>query len=253
MKVQNWWVKKGLLTSGADPAPELSVASDQFPDEYVPMVFMTGDGHRHPPFEWSNRGVWKGFFAKLVEDNKICCHVETFADDVKVDSVPKHLEAAFYNQKVFGWEPEFYKIIQRTIETAINLLLQMTQGESMALTDINALARDLGQVQQLGYLADESRMAQAFALKAARAKAATVTPDQMGGYDVFLKEYKNVGMSLRTGINDVIGANIQRVIKRYPDHMHFITCGDAHIITNPLQRYIEPPIGTFGIADAGKA
>jgi hypothetical protein len=65
MKVQNWWVKKGILTSSTGPGPELSLASEQFPDEYDPMVFMTGDGHRHPPFEWSNRGARKGFFMAL--------------------------------------------------------------------------------------------------------------------------------------------------------------------------------------------
>lgn len=252
--MQNWWVKKGLLASGLDPAPELSAAAEQFPDEYEPMVFMTGDGHRHPPFEWVNRGVWQGFFDKVVAANKMCCHVECFSDEVTAQAVPKSLEGVFLNNKVFGWEPDFYKIIMRTIKTAMALQLQVMQEEDLPMVNIQSLANDLTQIDAIGYLKSECVMANAFVVKAQRTvKLGVVKPENMLGYEPFLKEYKNTAMALRTGINNVIGANIQRVIKMYPDHMHLITCGDAHIITDPLQQYIQPPIGTFGIADASKA
>ena len=40
MKLQNWWVKPSLLTSGIDPTKELSMAAEQFPDEFTPMVYI---------------------------------------------------------------------------------------------------------------------------------------------------------------------------------------------------------------------
>jgi hypothetical protein len=260
MKVNNWWVKKGLLTSGVDPAPELSVAARQFPDDYTPAVFMVGDGHRHPPFEWSNRGVWAGFFDGLVRDNKVCCHVETFADAVTIDAVPKHLEAVFINRKVFGWEPEFYKVVMSSIDRAMTLQLAMTEDAPLKMSEINALAHEINVVADLGYLGPEAELARAFAFKASQymlaakdLKAAEIPTAKMGGFLPFLNEYKNTAMSLRCVINNVIGANIQRVINTYPDHMHLIACGDAHILVNPLQLYIQPPTGTFGVADAGRA
>jgi hypothetical protein len=33
------------------PTKELSTAAEQFPDEFTPMVYMSGDGHRKPPFQ----------------------------------------------------------------------------------------------------------------------------------------------------------------------------------------------------------
>ena len=72
--------------------------------------------------------------------------------------------------------------------------------------------------------------------------------DLRGFFD-FLKHYQEAAMELRTGIHPVIGAGIQRKIEKYDDHVHLISVGDAHVKVNPLYRYIQPPVGTFGVAD----
>jgi hypothetical protein len=46
-----------------------------------------------------------------------------------------------------------------------------------------------------------------------------------------------------------MGANIQENINKLSGDIHLITCGNVHIIDNPLYNYIEPPIGTFGVVD----
>ncbi|NYF22068.1 hypothetical protein HDC36_003544 [Xanthomonas sp. JAI131] len=260
MKVRNWWVKKKLLTCGLDPAAELSVASELFPDEYAPVVFMTGDGHRNPPFEWTNRGVWTGFFDGIMADNKLCCHVEVYADAVAADSVPRHLRPVFMNRKVFGWEPECFKAVEGIL-ISVNALLPfaMDSKEVMAMSDIEALVGHIDAFRNSPdagrHLVDEQTMARQFlSLKASRqvqlanGKRVVATAGMLG-FDKLLLQCNRISMQLRTVMNDVMGRNIQAVIDRHPDHMHLITCGDAHVTTNPLYGYIEPPIGTFGIAD----
>jgi len=260
VKVHNWWVKKKLLTSGLDPGAELALASELFPDEYAPAVFMTGDGHRNPPFEWTNRGVWTGFFDGIVADNKLCCHVEEYADAVSADAVPRHLQQVFMNRKVFGWEPECFKAVEQILKSVNSLLpFAMDKGETMAMSDIEALVKHLDAFRNSPdagrHLVDELTMARQFLLLKAvknvqvKSGAPVVAAARMLGFDALLQQCKDISMQLRTVMNDAIGRNIKAVIDRYPDHMHLITCGDAHVTTNPLYGYIEPPIGTFGIAD----
>ncbi len=74
----------------------------------------------------------------------------------------------------------------------------------------------------------------------------------LGEYLIFLKDYQKAAIRLRCIANNDIGFNIQKKIDEFPDHMHFVSCGDAHIINNPLYQYVRPPIGTFGIADEKK-
>lgn len=251
MKEKNWWLKDGLLTSGGDPTANLSFAAGTFPSEYVPMVFMTGDGHRTPPFKWTTRGVWKDFFSEVVKDNKLCCHIETYADKVKLSSVPAELSDVFHNKKVFGWEPEVYKIIQNVMEMILEIVSKMPK--TVALRDIHDLSKQMWRVHDHGYLKSEGKLGMTFWEIAKQTGKDQVPLNLMPGYMGFLLEYNTRAMELRTGINDVIGANIQKIINLYPDHMHLITCGDAHIFHNPLHRFIEPPVGTFGIVDSNSA
>lgn len=249
MKAGNWWIKQGLLTSGDDPTREMATAADQFPDEYTPLVFMTGDGHRSPPFGWTTRGVWPGFFRDIVETNKICCHVETYSDAVTVNSVPANLAAVFRNGKVFGWEPDVYKTIQNVLEDIMDMLPELHMGQAQSKSSIRNITSAMWRVHDMGYLRVEGAQAMQF-WDTARAHATDPVPVvSLAGFLNFLTNYNRTAMQLRTGINNVIGANIQKKINQYPDHMHLITCGDAHIIHNPLQRYITPATGTFGVVD----
>lgn len=260
----NWWIAtQGLLTSGNDPTPELTQAGDAFPDEYLPMVYMTGDGHRDPPFNWTNNGIWGTFWTDIVQQNKICCHVETYANRVTAQSVPLNLRPVQLNGKVFGWEPEFYKIVQDVMEELPILILK----DCLSLNDIHYITREMFRISNLGYLGAEGNEAMEFFDRArVLARMGRMLPcptDEpilktglfsLQGHDfnTFLRNYLTRTYWLRTAINNVIGANIQRVINLYPDHVHLITCGDAHITNNPLYNFVRPPLGTFGTADQSR-
>jgi hypothetical protein len=249
MRDGHWWIKPGLLTSGEDPTGEMVTASGQFADDYVPMVFMTGDAHRTPPFQWTTRGAWNHFFDDVIQANKICCHVELYADQVTVNAVPANLSAVFHNGKVFGWEPEVYKIIQGILESIIEILPQVHLGVAQSKATIRSLTSEMWRVHGHGYLQPEGVNAMNFWDLARTSPVDPVPVASLPGFLAFLSGHNNTAMGLRTGIHNVVGATIQKKINQYPDHMHLITCGDAHILHNPLYRFIEPPVGTFGIAD----
>lgn len=249
MKNGYWWVAPGLLTSLEDPTSALSSAADQFPDEFVPMVFMTGDGHREPAFQWTGRGLWPEMFRDLVAENKVCCHVEKFQNEVTINHVPVALAKVFQNQKVFGWEPDVYKVIAAVLEAAIEMIMDLMQGRALRLSDIHFLTKEMYRVHNLGYLREEGRLAMTFWDIARAQKKDPVPGSSLRGFFDFLKHYQEAAMELRTGIHPVIGAGIQRKIEKYDDHVHLISVGDAHVKVNPLYRYIQPPVGTFGVAD----
>jgi hypothetical protein len=252
MKVHNWWVKRGLLTSGIDPTKELSIAADQFPDEYTPMVYMTGDGHRKPPFQWATQDVWSGFFKQFIAINKICCHVETFSDEVLATSVTKLFEPVFYNLKVFGFEPDVFKILKEIILFNMDMRPKISMGQSQPLSEIRFITKEMWRVHDLGYLQNEGKEAMRQWDKIKGMGYDPVPAKALPIFSDFLSAYNNAAMELRTVVNNEIGANIQRIITKFPDHLHMITCGDAHIYVNPLYNYIEPPVGCFGIADEHK-
>ncbi len=254
-KVGNWWLgTRRLLTSGDDPTGELSAASDQFPDEYTPTVFMTGDGHGSPPFQWLDKGVWPDFFRDLIADDKICCHVEKYSDAPTRDSVPISLRPVFDNGKVFGWEPEFYKIIQKIMELYIDTAPK-AWGEIPRQDAAEFIGWVMGVPKEIRFLADIRQDVEVFAEILARETSDKnkFLPNHMGAsFQGIVKKYRDTAYLLRTEIHDIVGATIQRNINKYSDHIHLITCGDAHITENPLYRYIDPPIGCFGVADASK-
>ena len=159
MKVQNWWVKPGLLMSGIDPSKEMSIAAKQFPDEYTPMVYITGDGHRTPPFKWATDDTWADFFKQFVGMNKICCHVETFSDEVKATSVPKLFEPVFHNRKVFGFEPNVFKTIKEIILFNMDMRSNISFDLPQPLSEIRSVVRQMSAVHDMGYLRDEGKEA----------------------------------------------------------------------------------------------
>lgn len=58
-------------------------------------------------------------------------------------------------------------------------------------------------------------------------------------YMVFLNQYNNACMALRCDANNFIAANIMNAIARFPLATHLITVGNAHLVTNPVQQYIN--------------
>jgi hypothetical protein len=249
MKVQNWWVKPGLLMSGIDPTKELSIAVKQFPSEYTPKVYMTGDAHRTPPFEWATVNVWGHFFLAWVGVNKICCHVEKFSDEVEATSVPNFFAPVFHNHKVFGFEPNVFKTIKEIILVNMEIRSELSRGASQSKSKIHSVIRQMSHVHDMGYIQDGGQEAMRLWDQIRKMTIDPVPPKVLWPFSDFLSKYNNAAMELRTGVNREIGANIQRIISQFPDHVHMITCGDAHIKHNPLYEYIQPSLGCFGIAD----
>ena len=253
MRVGNWWVQAGLLITQVFPKEEMDELTDEFPSRDTPGVFMTGDGHRTPPFAWTRLGEWAKFFEAFVSKKLLCCHVELYADQVEATSVPAHLEPVFRNGKVFGWEPEIYKTIQPIIETNLTMIAAASENENLNLARIIELTTKMITVSDAGYLKDIGGPASSYRILAdkLRREASTqeVPSNKFSGIAKFLQDYNNAAMELRTGINNEIGKNIQLKLDRYHDHLHLITCGNAHIKYNPLYKFVEPPAGTFGIAD----
>jgi hypothetical protein len=257
MKVGEWWVEKGVLTTSVDPTRDLEYAGEQFPDEYVPTVFMTGDGHREPPFAWTARHPWDDFFRNLVKENLICCHVEKFADAVTQDCVPVAFAPVYRNGKVFGWEPDVFKRIRDIIQRIWTLRSQLQMNGSLSKSDIAGITGRMVVVGREGYLDGEAAIAEHLGQRARTSQSDPVPSREVPELDDLFKIYNQNAMALRTKVHNVVGKTIQRRMDAYPGHFHLITCGDAHMINTtdgglvypPLYTFVNPPTGTFGIAD----
>jgi hypothetical protein len=60
-------------------------------------------------------------------------------------------------------------------------------------------------------------------------------------------------MDLRIVANPAIGAKIQKIVNRWPECTHIITCGNGHILEEPrLYNNIALPAEALGIVDASK-
>ena len=246
-----WWIKKNLLWSGLDPGDELGGVADRIGDEYTPMLFMTGDGHAEPPFKWTAKGVWPDFFREMARLNNICCHVEKFSDAVTKDDIPITLVSVFHNRKVFGWEPDFYRSLHQVME----ICLKTMSADTVELGIMGKIANTLNRVADIVPLKAEAAIATEFYLKGMSLKVDPVPMAKLPKYDEFLGKFAGTrAMALRTEIHAIVGDIIQRNIDRYPDHLHLITCGNAHILCHdPLYDHINPPVGTFGVVDENKA
>jgi hypothetical protein len=252
MKVQNWWVKPGLLTSGIYPINELATAKANFPPSAEPTVYMTGDAHRNPPLQWATKDTWPVYFDQFIGKKKVCCHVETFSDEVKPTSVSRLFEPVYNNHKVFGFEPNVFKITKEIINSIWVMRDDILHGKPQSKSKIDSLISKMSRVHDMKLLWDEGKEAMRHWDKIRKVPINPVPVAQLTDFSNFLSEYNAAAMALRTELNDEMGVNIQKIINEYPDHLHMITCGDAHIIDNPLYRYIEPPPGCYGIADQNK-
>ena len=55
----------------------------------------------------------------------------------------------------------------------------------------------------------------------------------------FINQYNNSCMALRCDANNFIAVNIMNAMAQHPGDTHLITVGNAHIVTNPVQQYIN--------------
>jgi hypothetical protein len=225
----------------------------------LPRFFMTGDGHRSPPFRWiaACDGL-KVHFMTLMSQNMLCVHVEQHPDDVSEESVPPLLYPVVNPRRVFGWELAIYKDLLPIMTQCMQLASSSLRPADVT-DDVVALDREIIRVNALLWqignpLALQTAPAQSLAFRryyegvvrnGQQRQPATETQ-----YGQFVLGYQNAAMGLRTAVNSYIGHNIQLIINQYPQCTHLITCGDAHITQNPLAQYVTTlPAGAMGVVD----
>jgi hypothetical protein len=217
----------------------------------LPQFFMSGDGHRNPPFEWATgSGMLKTHFLELMLSNRLCAHVEQQPEEVTYDSVHPFLTPVAVNQRVFGWELEIYKslnpIMKQCLEMAGALAIDKHQAINLGqeMLRVNAMMWKIRQSAAMTSLIDQANEFHEYYLR-----AENENESRDDEYRAFLLSYQNAAMQLRTDANLEIGANIQTKVDQLQGSTHLITCGDAHITENPLWHYIQLPPGTRGVVD----
>lgn len=223
-------------------------------DAAIPRFFMTGDGHRHPPFEWINVCTdLRLHFQTLMASNLLCAHVETYQDAVNDNSVPVTLQPLVLQGMVFGWELEIYKYMLPLMEQS----MRIATDDPINPSDVMNFDRELARLHAMLWMIGNPAALRA-SLGAHEpyvtyyrkvAKGAPRVRLTETNYQTFLIAYHNLTMGFRTTVNPYIGQNIQRSINLHPNATHLITCGAAHIPINPLQNFILLPGGATGIVD----
>lgn len=231
--------------------------------------FLTGDGHRHPPFTWITAcPTVEKQFVELMGRGLLCAHVEEHQEAVKVDSVPVVLAPLYAQQRIFGWEPGVYRALGSALQRINEWRAMFASGEPIGDLAKQAvfLDREINQVHhglwELRHtdLNDQWEMSLSYTQYFKRVQKGKSEPDRLERdpamerqYLNFLNDYQQTAMNLRTRINDVIGNNIKRKIDDYPGCTHLITCGENHLVENPLERHIQLPEGAMGVVDANKS
>ncbi len=222
-----------------------------------PRFFLTGDGHRTPPFAWAVNGVSQAMtlhFRMLAAQNLLCAGVETFQDQVNLNSVPPNLAPVFGNNCVFGWEPPIMRVVGTTIDQILAMvpgtLSGHPAGEAQVQQDVVQLDQSIGLINAaLGTdipLPVDIRVTNA----ATDWAAIKLYLDGVYGTGSFFNRFSTrsprVGatetahrntliqlqtglMTLRDSMNPVFGARILAEINNHPGHTHLITCGWAHL------------------------
>lgn len=223
-----------------------------------PQYFMTGDGHRIPPFNWALQppGLKVHLLTQMAQ-GKLCAHVEQHPEDVTEESVPPALYPLFLIKRVFGWELDVYRYIGKTMATCWALMGDVgTKAPAATAQAVANLHQQMTEVQnRLGEIGNPPVHGGGLAAHAPFLQYYSGNPAPNAAadeqYQVFLKDYFNWAMGLRTtdGVHHAIAANIKKVTDQYPDSTHLITCGNEHILTNALYNFIILPDGYEGVAD----
>ncbi len=216
-----------------------------------PKFFMSGDGHRNPPFQWvSHCPALKIRLQEQLLAHTLWVHVEQQPGEVTESSLPSSLALAFPNGRVFGWELSLYQKLNKVMQDCLQMAPEaIHQNEAVGLTgemlEVQAIVSQFANPANMtGLLPQIERFHDHYVTNAGGRDATTDA-----AYSQFLMQYNNAAMQLRTDANPEIGRNIQSKIDQNPGSIHLITCGDAHLTVNPLYNYVQLPPGTRGVVD----
>jgi len=225
----------------------------------LPRFFMTGDGHRSPPFLWTAVcSDLKLHFQNLMLSGMLCVHVEQHPEDVGEASVPGFLMLLANAGRIFGWELAIYKdllpIMTQCMDLAGSSLVPSQVVDDVVRLDkaiirMNALLWQIGNPLALQGAPARSLAFRQYYEGVAHKGQARIPATEMQ-FGQFLLGYHNTAMGLRTDVNPYIGLNIQKIVNQYPNCTHLIACGDAHITQNNLSQYVTTtPPGAAGVVD----
>lgn len=222
----------------------------------IPRFWMSGDGHGNPPFEWMNgksSPLLKQHFVDRMAAGKLCAHVEVYADAVTVNSVPQQFKALYESGNVFGWELEIYKSLEPVMRTCIDVAGRVDQldSETLKLTAMSIESK-IGVVERLLTDFGSPKCMAGQQAEAAKFHAAIIKGTaSLDEYSMFLIGYQKAAMVMRTAneVHKKVAENIGAKVKLNPDCTHVIACGDAHLIDNPLYKFIKLPAEASGVWD----
>jgi len=239
-------------------------------DTPTPRFFMSGDGHRHPPFGWTEAcSELIVYFQQLILADRLCLHVEEQQSSVAHGSVPERLMGLVDRNRVFGWEWAVFDALGPALEVCNQLrandnyqptaqVYELAVELDKEITRAHAMLWQLGQPPALTAGRDISWRYRHYCQRYLPPR----TPLDVGPraarnmaleaqYRTMVINYSTAVMQMRLDGNPFIGRKIQTVIDQFPDSTHLITCGHAHINHNPLQQYVRIPAEAIGIVDAG--
>ena len=231
-------------------------------DMPIPQFFMSGDGHRNPPFQWTAAGpMMRQHFVDLMAAGRLWAHVEELPANVVVGSVPGFLAQLHAQNHIFGWELPIFQELLQSMGDSMQLAAAFNAGNIDNALQQNVDAFNLEIIRttpllvQVGNPANLTGMAgvagqMARYVTRVRAGEQPQTPGIDQEYQRLLIQYHNDTMGLRTSAHPYIGHNIQGIIDANAHCTHIITCGNAHItVHNPLHGFIHLPGGAIGVVD----
>ncbi|MFJ7795477.1 hypothetical protein [Pseudomonas sp. NPDC096950] len=229
-------------------------------DAPIPRFFMTGDGHAIPPFAWTEAcSDLTVYFQTLIAADRLCLHVEEQQSAITHDSVPERLQGLVDRQRVFGWELSVFDALGPALEICNELaangnyqsippIYEQVVELDRTIVRAHALLWELANPPALFSGRDISWSYREYCKR--RLNGAVRNPAIEAQYGAMVFNYRKAIMQVRISGNPFIGRKIQASIDRFPHSTHLITCGDGHILENPLQNYVRIPDNAVGIVDA---
>lgn len=278
------WQRKNSGTLGTltdDTLSSIHVSGE------MPKVFLTGDAHRQPPFQWiESCKKLKQHFQELIRQNQLWVYVEEFQDKIEFGHVPALLHPLIGTQRMVGWEPQVYWHIYKVMKVYGQLLPAIWAGEldGKDSNDLPKLIKRLDEVHLhiclaenlLGTIGRPTELMKATAHEehlnhykycheaspksfvqrwTTGWRVPPKPPKPAKLYSKFLKEYHDAGDSLRISeaVQRAIGVGIGKQITSHPGCTHLISCGEDHIVCRqPLQEFIKLPARVNGVVDSDK-
>lgn len=251
------------------------LTDNQFTTLNQPPVrcFLTGDAHRTPPFLWTEAcDEVKNHFIDLMNEGRLCAHVEDFQDRVSENSVPSWLSPLHQQKKIFGWEfdvfklignmtPVYIKLAQINIDYRNHLDEIVNLNESLIVMDslLYQIGSPLFFANLLVELEPFKEYFEAFKVFNSSKKNRLLKKQfprkksLESEYIRFLGKYNYYGTrEARDYANPFIAARLSKAMDKYPNDTHLITCGETHLKVNAIQDFIKIPNDEKGVWDSAK-